>query len=409
MTFKLSFKNNKFNFYRTSIKSNRAVKIVNPSKMFECLFHRDKKVKRNGLAKAQKQRLYGLIQKFCKDHSINIKYLSKDPLTLIKQLCYPGLAGFDNISKIETGQCGRFGKVNLVKAVLGTNGSLSKKLLTEAITKHPNKYEGIILVSRVLKQLFGLDKAQEFLRDVNIGYIGNLKYGYREPLNLTQTIKRYKQFFSKFTFNKIKKMYKVNIDHSSWSDTVDFIRDNPNIIIPDEFEDIKDLHDKLAEQLNRVKRAKLLIEKSADIEVPQVFRDCKSNWKSSRYELAFPKNGLDLVEWSEIMKNCVSSYEDQIRKGTYYIVGLKENNQLKYNIGFSIENIAKNVVNTSFMSETSTASIIKPERRINFSQWSGKSNSRILTIDQKHIEESFEPSETLYKALIARNNYDNPF
>jgi len=63
MTFKLSFKNNKFNFYRTSIKSNRAVKIVNPSKMFECLFHRDKKVKRNGLAKAQKQRLYGLIQK----------------------------------------------------------------------------------------------------------------------------------------------------------------------------------------------------------------------------------------------------------------------------------------------------------------------------------------------------------
>lgn len=396
ITFKLSFKNNKFNFYRTSIKGNKNVKIVNPSRMVERLTHRAKKVKLTGLAKSQKQRLYGLLKKFCKDHSVSIKYLSKEPVTLIKQLCYPGLASIPEISKIETGQCGKFGKTNLVKSVLGTNGILSKKLLNEAITKSPTNYENIVLVSRIIKQLFGLDKAQEFLRDVNPTYIKSLKFGYREPLNLTQTIKRYKTFFSKFSFNKIKRMYKVNIDYSSWSDTVDFIRDNPNIIIPEDFEDIKDLHDKLALQLNRIKKAKLLIEKSANIEVPQAFKDCKDNWKSTRYELDLPQDGLDLVKYSEVMRNCVSTYEDTIRNGSYYIIGIKENGNLKWNIGFEIQK-KDTYGNTQ-------------EPLISFSQWSGIGNSRILTVEQKQIEEDFrEASPSLFKVLISRNSFSEPF
>lgn len=401
VSYKLSHKNGKFNFYRTSIKGNKGVKIGDPVALFNRLEYRVGKQKKQGLAKAQAKRVYELIKKFCKSKNVNIKYLSKDPVVLIKQLCYPALTYLNkDILSVSTGQCGRFAKANLTKAVLGTNGSLSKKLLTESIQKYPGHYQEIVLTARVIKLLFGLDKTQEFLKEVDLLHIKPLKQGYRESLNLTKTIKKYKEFFGKFSFNKVKKLFSLRItDSSIWPDTVDF-SSREGVILPDEFDHILDLHDKLAVQINRRQKAELILQKSKPIEIPQVFKECLNNWKSDEFELVCPTTGMELVEWSELMKNCVSTYESSIRNGSYYIVGLKQEGQLKYNIGFSINHHKLNMIGKN------SEQLLQGQ--IEFSQWSGKGNSRIPLEDQISIWQAFQSSSNDIAHCIHKGMVKNP-
>lgn len=102
------------------------------------------------------------------------------------------------------------------------------------------------------------------------------------------------------------------------------------------------------------------------------------------------------------MKNCVSGYESQIRSGHYYIVGLKKKCQIKYNIGFSIIKNTRGIGLETF-SETIN------ETKIEFSQWSGKGNSRIPIEDQQSIIESFRSAKSnniadlLYKNMTEIN------
>lgn len=328
--FKLTIKRRKdntyyFNFYelilRPSIVDNKqiskivSIKITRPS-FLEELFQRHASThNRKGFAKSQKQRLYIFLKNFLKRQKISSRWLSKDPIILIMQLCYPGFTKIDEkiIKKIVPSY---LFKQDIWKTVLKTNGNRSKNLLRQILEKKPLHLEHI----KLIRSLYGLDKAQQFMEYLlsnNTLVFPN--YG-KKILTLM------KRCFSGISYEKMLSIFR----HTSYmvSDTLTLIEQN-NGVIP-EWESLQELHDNLARRNRRISdtsRSKAVVPKNKKIE------ELQSLW-DGELELCIPETGADLIDWSETMNNCVSSYINKIVNKQYYIFGIKKNSKLIANIGF---------------------------------------------------------------------------
>lgn len=401
-SFKLNFKNGKFNFYRTRHCGTRLLRIINPERLInECRYFEksEGKTKRpsHGLCPIQEKRLYQVIKQFCKSKKVNIKHLSKNPINLIKQLCYPGLQILnEEVKNIELSNAGRYAKSDITKSIFKTNGTKTRKLILSLIKKYPKKFNNLVILGRTLNKLVGLDKTQSILERLDISNY-NFNVWRRDGIpSIKQIEKEYIKLLSRFTTHQIEKFFDEK-PRDSWtvSDTyrmMEQIEELPN------FENINDLHEKLAEltvtqqeRINRAKQAERLTEQLKDIKIIPEIQKLLDNWDNTQFTLRFPKNGVELCEWSKYMSNCVGSYERGIRKGSDVILGIYEGNNLKYNIGFTISRQSRQITNTQSF-ETLTVYKTETVTTIKFSQWSGKHNSQLIKEDRDILKPLFEKS-----------------
>jgi hypothetical protein len=56
-----------------------------------------------------------------------------------------------------------------------------------------------------------------------------------------------------------------------------------------------------------------------------------------KYQIVYPKDNQELVEWSQIMRNCISTYSQSAKNGKCLLLGIRENNELKYTIEITTE------------------------------------------------------------------------
>jgi hypothetical protein len=81
------------------------------------------------------------------------------------------------------------------------------------------------------------------------------------------------------------------------------------------------------------------------------------------------------------------------------VIGIKKGGELKYNIGFNIDKISKEIRSTAIYSanygaeNSSTGPKVQISTLIKFSQWSGKGNSRIPEYEQINLINAFRMSD----------------
>lgn len=405
----ISYRNGHFNFYLTRKNGERKCRIIEASGLNNYMSHRralkdqyNPKIKSgiySGLCKTAKKRLYKVLKDFCKSKGVQLKHLSKDPITLIKQLCYPGLQILnEDASKIKTGKCGIYAKIDLTRSILGNTGSKSRRLLLDAIRAHSQSFEPICVITKTIRKLHGVDKAQSLLENLSkfkiIGKINQTDF--RNVYRIRDVEKDYSKFLSRFTVHQTEKLFSVEPqNHSILEDTARMVAQVEQI---PGFDNLNDLHDKLSEAVateyeraQRKKNAERDALRLKDIEISPKFKTLLDNWNNERFSLKFPKNGVELCEWSKIMSNCVASYEQEIRNGNYCIIGIFNGDELKYNIGFELYQQTNNLNG--------------PMKQIfRFHQWSGKRNGPLLRKDRDILKPLFENG----LGIIIQDNWREP-
>lgn len=340
-----------FNFYK---RDGEKVRIADPAELDTLYKYKVKGETKDGFKKAHNDRLYILLKKFCRRNKVNLRGLSKNPLVLMRQLCYPGVVIFGDNKKIKLNA---FFKQGISRSVLSTNGSRSKKLLIEVVSKFPEHSILFLREVRDIKRCFGLDKAQDYLQRVIDGECECINLGFRPEVKhiMSSKVRLYKQL----TYTKVIKILSM----SSWlaSDTITMYHEyNPEI---KDFQTGRDLHDDFALQCRGVKQKK---RDKFKIESPEILTTLKESWDDNELELSIPEHSRDLINWSNHMSNCVSSYSSRIRSKSYYIVGVKLGSKLYCNIGFSLY-----------------------KNKLKFDQWSIKHNGKVPEDMQSRIKKQF--------------------
>ncbi len=99
------------------------------------------------------------------------------------------------------------------------------------------------------------------------------------------------------------------------------------IMIPKNFKNIKELHDKISAQYNEIKAD----EKNKDIVyTPLEFKI--HGYKKDNVELILPSEGKKVVEWGKVMSHCIASYADKAAEKKCILLGVKVFGNLQYNV-----------------------------------------------------------------------------
>lgn len=296
-----------------------------------------------GLSKTAKLKLYRYLKKVLKKHKIEIKWFSKDPIYLLKQICYPGTMNFDD-KFLKNASLNSYFKKEPLRSI-GSNGSATRNILYTNLNQNPEFAGATLILSRHVRIKYGIDKVRQFLESTKCKLTNSMAKG---------VIKHFKHL----SFEKFLRLFGSEI----WllRDTL-MMLDNHDEDLP-EFNNLQEFHDTLAVHRNRMANKKL---RETMIPEHDVMKKLLANWNCS-YDLILPEKGGDLIDWSTKMRNCVSSYIQNIKNKTYYILGISLNNELKYNVGFAVHS-------DNFL----------------FSQWSGVGNSRIPENIQNTLAEQF--------------------
>ncbi len=99
-----------------------------------------------------------------------------------------------------------------------------------------------------------------------------------------------------------------------------------DLIMPAKIKNLDRLHDDIMRQTRRLKQA--------DYKFPELNKELAAIDSQSigSLEVVLPKTHYELIEWSEIMNNCINSYASAVKKGDLIVLGVLKNNKMKYNI-----------------------------------------------------------------------------
>lgn len=99
------------------------------------------------------------------------------------------------------------------------------------------------------------------------------------------------------------------------------------IVFPERFKDLKELHDDISRQYRRIK--------DPDFEIPMTKTVLESGIDGLIHEgmqIVVPKNRYTLMEWGETMRNCIASYAKNASRKECLILGIYKEGILIYNI-----------------------------------------------------------------------------
>lgn len=321
---------------------------------------------KQGLLPRHKRKIKILLDAFCKRNKINTRYLSKDPLMRMRELCYPGSTEFNSIPNFKPNL---FFKGNPSKICLKTNGKKSKNLLLEIVKKFPDRNKDVLSEINVIRKIFGLDKSQQYIELLLKGTAEFLpRHPNPEDINIAR-IKLYKQL----TFDKVMKI--LSLRPYLIYDTIRMYSEH-DIVIPENFQTGIELHDNFAIQCGK-NRNRI----SNEIPKNKTIDEIVDSWDDEEYFLDIPEKTDTLYHWSAVMRNCVSSYSRQIVNKTYFIIGIKDSQELKFNVGFNVD-----------------------RNTLSLQQWSGLGNSSIPTELQTRFAKQFSKVKNVrgFDGLLVR-------
>ena len=302
---------------------------------------------------AQQQRMLVFIRGFLRKHGIKFSHLSDNPCSLILQLCYPGTVGFDEgtLRKTSTGE---FLLGDPVKLVLRTKGKKSRRLLYEAIKKHPAAANTILRLARYLRINRSLDKAQEFL-----SLIANERRERVDPRHFQDAIYKLKakelSFLAPLSEQEIAASVAAT-NHTYVSDVLRMLgrvqanplqpnRQNGFDVTTMRYRTLRELHDQLVQMLPGQRRGRgggayrfEHYEFDTDSAPIRFCALLSERFSSDEYKVVYPKSTEELRDFGEKMHNCSFAYCSEIKDGGFAIFCLAsaETGKLEYMFGYAI-------------------------------------------------------------------------
>lgn len=281
-----------------------------------------------GLYKAQAQRMRSVILAFLKKHNVPVKGLSKDPFSMMVQLCYPGTLYFkeETLRDISTGS---FLLDDPVKLVMRTKGKLSRKLVYQAIEKFPKSTQILLKFARYVRVNRSLDDAQKFIQTAVNCEVGTFAfrsiysdYGAHSIMEasaerlrvldriptdqLARDLAQGREVCD--TFNMLAALNQGNGEGFNVREL--------------QYRSIRELHDAIIDttHFSRGRRRGFTDYEfdpdSAPMKFCQILLD---NFKDDEWKVYFAKNTVELRNHSEKFHNCSFGYRGMIKSGDYAI------------------------------------------------------------------------------------------
>jgi len=309
-TYCLSYRNDSLHIYSTFRGFFRNNGIVGPENLVESmrsLMNHNGKLK----FKTPRNKFKYITEFFLKlnGEKIGVDNKVKRALT---QACYPALKN-----------------VPIPKVMLETGSIMRRRDLTfDMFIKKTMKHSSKIIKKELIKGMSpGLFSIINILRTrVNRGEIEKLIQMNEGKLILYNSKKSMKYFLNSYSNNKIFKIFKERTKKTYYlRDAVDQLYENKKIIPPQDFKNIKDLHDKVTIQYKRLQTEDYEFEPNKKLEGID-------NLKVGNETIIVPKTKYELLEWGQKLNNCIASYHDSFNKKRTIILGIKDGNDIKYNI-----------------------------------------------------------------------------
>lgn len=300
-----------------------------------------------GLYAAQERRLLVFLRVFLKKHEVSTKGLSKDPFSLMMQLCYPGASGFDEevLRKLSVGS---LLLDDPLKLTLRTKGKASKRLLLGAIKQFPGGSQTILKIAKYLRVNRSLDEAQKFLE--MLSRAGNGARSVNDECYYEYSIK-------KLTAKQMKILDPLSIEsicaaiesHEAriiFNDTFRIISerggDDGFNVAGIRYRTLRELHDAIAVlQPGRRAKSKFNHYKFAINSAPMRF--CKAleeGFSDNEYTVCYPAGTEQLLQYANAMHNCAFYYHERIRRGEYAIFCFKTNRlELMFGVTFHTKRV----------------------------------------------------------------------
>lgn len=291
-----------------------------------------------GLYMAQERRLLAFLRGFLKRHGINTSHLSKDPFSLMTQLCYPGTQGFDD-KTLQTISLGEFLLKDPLQVILRTKGKKSKRVLFSAIKKNPAAAQGILRIAKYIRINRSLDHAQDFLEKVSSAQNNDriCDSGYYE-YNIKNLSAKLIKIFDRLSIDEIILSLQSRTILNDTFSMIQHLNANEGFDLSQiQYRTIRELHDALAILTPRKKRNSFQHFEFKQNSIAMEF--CKMLQKSfvdNCYSIRYASNTEELRKQAEIMHNCAFYYYGRIEQGQYAIFCIEEKNKLKYMFGVYI-------------------------------------------------------------------------
>jgi hypothetical protein len=237
------------------------------------------------------------------------EYGIKQALT---QACYPALKtiGPYQVLNRQTAALLRKKDTNIdvfIKKTMKHNSKIIRKALINGIGP------GLFCILHVLKNRLNRGEVENLINSNSYWYDSNLN------------IKHLRLFFNQYTNKKIFKMLKTTRSYFELTDTLKQFYDNDKIVPPQDFKIFKDIHDNISIQYRKLQS------KDYEFKVNKKLQKIDGTLIGSEI-ITVPKTKYELIEWGEKMNNCIGSYHSEVNSQRTIILGVKEGNEIKYNI-----------------------------------------------------------------------------
>lgn len=328
----------RFIFYNINPAGQQGVKTASPnhmrSKMMGICLDQERARKKprtelivRGLYAAQEKRLLAFVRAFLKRQGIPIKHLSKDPFSLMVQLCYPGAKNFDEqvLQKLTVGS---LLLDDPVKLALRTKGKASKRLLLGSIKKFPNGSQTILRIAKYLRINRSLDEAQKFLELLNSvssddATSMNDDCGYK--YSIKKLTAKDMKIFDPLSIQGIYRLATTHLGRVMVNDTFEMISqlnaNNGFNVLAIHYRTMRELHNALVAIRPRRGGENQFTDYEFNQEKkPMQF--CKvlaKNFKDEKYSVCYPAGTEELRNYASTMHNCAFYYHERIKRGEYAI------------------------------------------------------------------------------------------
>lgn len=244
-------------------------------------------------------------------------------------LCYPSLKNFPVKNLHGSGVTHIFRKPGLgfhalCKKIFKCKSKIITKLILSEdkelrILRHPSVRD-LIELGYTFKPFFNRGEMEQFLQLTTIGTFG------LGGMGASRGIRMQRKFFRKFTSKQLLHLFSQQ--HSTY-DVMDSVRQwsefPTKITIPDKVQTWKFVHDEISRQYRKLGQEdyefnlKPNVKKLHGIQV-------------DNETIVVPHTRHELIDWGTKMNNCIAGYHSQFNQGHTILLGVKEGEEIKYNI-----------------------------------------------------------------------------
>lgn len=345
----------RFIFYKFIGENFKTIRTASPLSLLSVL-HTLSKVP--SIPRSHQQRMLKAIRQFVHKYKVNTKYLSKNPICLLVQLCYPGTRNFtdDVLLKVSLG---KYLKQDPTKLCLNTSGRYSRKLVYQTIEKYPQAVQFLLTIARYYRINKSLDVAQKFLSEVVVIQPQRRRYALIDIFSRMYfewdfyTPRQGQSYYSiqdapaslfKFldkipatgpgSLVELMSTYETSYIRDTFTMIQELNADRGFDISALEYRSLRELHDALVDITpTRIKKLnKKFSHYDFDPEkLPmQICHKLKENFNAlnnGHYKLIVPTSTKELADQAEIMHNCAFYYKDDINNQNYIIFCIQEYSQ----------------------------------------------------------------------------------